>query len=218
MAAWLPYAEAVGGQPRDDADSATCAVSGKRYPKTEMLQYEGRWVSAEHRDIFFQRLREGVHPAAADAMPGPFGYAGFWIRLAAKFLDGLVLMLAWIPMVVVFAMLIPVFARPSSEPPVALILLGYAFMIVYMIGVSIGYEVYFVRKQDATPGKRILGLKLVLANGDRLSTGRIVGRYFAHMVAGFVPFYIGYILAGITKEKTGLHDMICNTRVVKTRA
>ncbi len=90
MAGWLPYGQVVGSA-TEDADSAVCAVSGRRYPKNQMLQYEGRWVSAEHRDVFFQRLREGLVPAAADTMPGPFGYGGFWIRFAAKFIDGILM-------------------------------------------------------------------------------------------------------------------------------
>ena len=32
-----------------------------------MIQYQGQWIAAEHKDAFFQRLREGV------AASGPGG-------------------------------------------------------------------------------------------------------------------------------------------------
>ena len=66
-------------------DTEVCAVSGKRYPKREMVQYEGKWISAEHRDEFFQRLREGV------ALPGSLVYGTFGQRFGAKLLDGVIM-------------------------------------------------------------------------------------------------------------------------------
>src|SRR5947209_5030384 len=79
MANWMPYSEYAASQAvplpvanttivntnqnnnNSNNDTAVCAVSGKTYPKREMVQYEGKWISAEHRDAFFQRLREGAN-------------------------------------------------------------------------------------------------------------------------------------------------------------
>src|SRR5258708_848853 len=60
MTDWQPYAKAIAAMPPETGadDTAVCAVSGKRYPKREMIQYEGQWISAEHRDTYFQQLRE----------------------------------------------------------------------------------------------------------------------------------------------------------------
>src|SRR5207248_1376069 len=74
------------GAPAVDDGTEVCAVSGKRYPRREMIQYEGKWISAEHRDAYFQRLREGVAQPGEGAVPGPFGYGGFWVRFAARFI------------------------------------------------------------------------------------------------------------------------------------
>src|SRR5690606_13302440 len=60
MSEWKPYSTVSAGATApaaDEAETEICAVSGKRYPKREMIQYEGQWISAEHRDTFFQRQR-----------------------------------------------------------------------------------------------------------------------------------------------------------------
>jgi uncharacterized RDD family membrane protein YckC len=44
--------------------------------------------------------------------------------------------------------------------------------------------------------------------------GRAVGRYFAKIVSGII-LMIGYIMAGFDSEKRALHDMMCDTRVIK---
>ena len=72
---------------------------------------------------------------------------------------------------------------------------------------------FFIRRYDATPGKLACGLRIYRADGSKLTTGRIVWRYFAEMVSGMV-MYIGYIIAGFDDQKRSLHDHICDTRVV----
>src|SRR4051794_36340446 len=77
MTDWQPYATLPPITGEGD-DTAICAMSGKRYPKREMVQYEGRWISAEHRDEFFQRLREGVPVLNPQTVTvAPHGYGGF---------------------------------------------------------------------------------------------------------------------------------------------
>jgi uncharacterized RDD family membrane protein YckC len=73
----------------------------------------------------------------------------------------------------------------------------------------------FVYKLGATPGKMALGLKVVRPGGGPVSLGRAVGRYFAKMLS-YIILCIGYIIIGFDSEKRGVHDMICDTRVIKT--
>lgn len=219
MPDWLPYAQTTaGGAAPDDPDSAVCAVSGKRYPKSQMLQYEGRWVSAEHRDVFFQRLREGLNPAAADTMPGPYGYAGFWRRFLAVFIDGLVV--GAMGMVIVLPMTFAFGFYAASSPgraPGPAVAIGFQVIVqLISLGLNLTYQLWMIRKHDATLGKMALGLKLLRADGTKLSKGRIVGRYFAHFVSA-ITLYIGYMMAGWDDEKRALHDRICDTRVIRTR-
>lgn len=219
QAEWKSYGEVAGLGRAADSDHAVCAVSGKVRPKREMIEYEGKWVSAEHRDEFFQRLRQGapIAPHAEGAVPGPYGYGGFWLRFVARLLDSLVLMALFVPLMFVFGMVVGLSAAGGGEPNIPLILIGYFFLIVTSIGAGIFYEVYCIRKWDATIGKRALGLRILRADGSRLTTGRAVGRYFGYMLSSFIPLAIGFIMAGIDSEKRALHDLICDTRVVRTR-
>ena len=59
-----------------------------------------------------------------------------------------------------------------------------------------------------------LKIKIVTADGGRVSYARAFGRYFAKMLSGFTCA-IGFIIAAFDNpQKRALHDYICNTRVV----
>ena len=225
MSAWMPLSQAFAppdpryAQPAPDADSAICAVSGKVYPKRDMLEYNGQWISAEHKDDFFQRLREGV------PLQGEMRYVGFWFRFLAWFIDGLCFGVVNLLIGVVFLILMYAFGAGTIDPVTydpatkhtavgSIYIMLTIFRGAVQIACAIGYDVFFIRKFDATPGKLAIGVKIVRSDGSKLSVGRIIGRNFAKMVSAFT-FCIGYMLAGWTSQKCALHDFICDTRVIK---
>jgi uncharacterized RDD family membrane protein YckC len=218
MADWKPYSTiAATLPPPADAgdDTAVCAVSGKRYPKREMIQYEGKWISAEHRDTFFQRLREGVANPGDGPVPGPFGYGGFWRRVGAKFVDGIIAQ----AFNVVFALAAGAMVGAPKDPQPDQMRRFIAAQAVYLslaFAFAFSYDLFFMWKFAATPGKMALGLKVVRADGSKLSVPRIIGRFFAHIIDG-LTIGIGYLMAAFDDEKRALHDRICDTRVIKTR-
>lgn len=135
-------------------------------------------------------------------------YAGFWIRFVAALLDQVIL---WIPLSLVMDMVFPSsfveiggVERPIINP--------VSFFI--QIAAAIAYYGYFYSgKWQATIGKRIVGIYVIRSTGESISFLRGVGRYFAQIVSAFT-LGVGYIMAGFSKEKTALHDLICDTRVV----
>jgi Predicted membrane protein/domain len=202
-------------------DTAVCVVSGKTFPKREMIQFEGKWVSAQHRDEFFQRMRQGMAPVGEGLVPGPYGYGGFWQRFVAKFVDGIILAVVLVPlnMMMSVALLGAVSVDPEAgggAVGLAAILLFQLLTMIVNIGLGLIYSLFFVRKYQATPGKMAMGLKLVRSDGSHLSKGRIIGRHFGEMLSQMI-LNIGYIIAAFDSEKKSLHDMICDTRVIKTR-
>lgn len=210
----------AGGAPLD-ADSAVCAVSGRVRPKREMLEFEGRWVSAEHKEEFFQRLREGV------SAPTEMRYAGFWVRFAAKIIDGIACyVIGVIPQMLLTMVFFGSFALNPPKPDyeagelpgfMGKFLVFQALNTLLGLAIGISYYVFFIRRSDATPGKMALGLKVLRADGSKLSVGRIIGRYFAEFLSTLILF-IGYIMAAFDKEeRRALHDHICDTRVITTR-
>jgi uncharacterized RDD family membrane protein YckC len=83
--------------------------------------------------------------------------------------------------------------------------------------ITAAYFTFFVGALAASPGKLALGLKVVRPDGSAVGYGRALGRYFAGILSWMILF-IGYIMVAFDSEKRGLHDMICDTRVIKTRA
>ena len=161
---------------------------------------------------YAQKLREGVVPAARQV---PRQYAGFWIRFLAVLIDAIIL--AIVGGVIQFAFLGSMLRpdRLAGGSPEALGeamgALGVAFLVNLLIACS--YEAFFIGRFGATPGKMALSLKVVRPGGEPVGYGRAVGRYFAKQL-NLMTFMIGYIIAGFDAQKRGLHDMICDTRVI----
>ena len=130
-------------------------------------------------------------------------YAGFWKRFAALFIDGLLVGFASILLIVVLGL---VLGMQSA------LMVGLFYLL--MFGLS---AYYFVTMEagpnSATFGKRWLKLRVLDAEGNRLSTGRALGRWFAHGISN-ITFYIGYLIQPFTERKQALHDIISTTTVV----
>lgn len=207
MSDWQPFGQIA-------AETATCAASGGRYWQRDMVPYEGKFVSAEHKEEFFQRLREGVQ------QPGTMVYGNFWPRVLAKLIDGIV---AWVAsMAINFGLAMLFFGQfifqPKPNNPLVAgkfwAFQGTAFLLSLCFGLA--YYWFFLNRYAATPGKMVLGLKIVRSNGSALSTGRIIGRFFAERLSAMI-LCIGYLMVAFDAERRGLHDQICDTRVIKTR-
>ena len=65
---------------------------------------------------------------------------------------------------------------------------------------------------QASPGKRLLGLRVTDVHGGRCSLGRIALRFVAG-VPSWLLLNLGHALAGVTPGKRALHDYLAGTRV-----
>ena len=82
---------------------------------------------------------------------------------------------------------------------------------------SLGYILWFWANRGATPGKKMLGLRIVREDGEEpLGWGTAFMRLVGYMVSGFI-LYIGFLMIAFNPEKQGLHDKIAKTRVLKVR-
>jgi len=66
---------------------------------------------------------------------------------------------------------------------------------------------------QATLGKKVLGIAVVDAYGQRLSFARSTTRYFAKIPSALL-FGLGYLMAFFSSESQALHDRIASTLVV----
>ncbi|MGA2867607.1 MAG: RDD family protein [Verrucomicrobiota bacterium] len=229
MAEWLPFnrvqsdlkpsgsAPADGGVPplvsaaaseTGPKAEAVCAECGQMFPIDEMIRHGNARICAGCKPVFMQKLSEGAPVLAA----GELNYAGFGVRFGAKFIDGLII---GIPLMVVYiAFLLPMMTSArtrNGQPDLGILpfLLQAAMLFANMV-----YQIFFLGKYGATPGKMACKLKVVTSEGGKISYGRAAGRFFAEMLSGMIC-YIGYIMVAFDKpQRRALHDHICNTRVV----
>lgn len=191
------------------ASLAFCSQCNRSFATDEMITYQGQWICAQCKPLFFQKVREGED---IDRMFGRQRYAGFWIRLVAKLVDGLVL--GTVCFGLVFGLLFSVY---SSHDPHDLTRNSQSFiLLIYalIIAITIAYDTLFVGKYGATLGKMACGLRVVNSNGQKTTYLRAFARRLSEWLTYMIPLYIGYIMAAFSKQKCALHDHICSTRVV----
>jgi uncharacterized RDD family membrane protein YckC len=181
-----------------------CAECRRVFPTDDMIAFGEQWVCADCKPLFFQRIREGVVPAA------PLMWGGFWIRLVARFVDGIILQGLWY--VAGYFVGLVFKGRLADDPFQAI----RAMLVVYLVGmmVNLAYEVFFLGRFGATPGKMVCGLRVVRPTGEKITYLRAFGRFFACQLSGLI-LCIGYIMAAFDSQKRALHDHICDTRVVR---
>lgn len=68
---------------------------------------------------------------------------------------------------------------------------------------------------QGTFGEMALGLVVTDLYGARISYGRASGRFFARIVTGLIPLWIGYMMAGFTEKKQALHDILAGCLVLR---
>lgn len=124
-------------------------------------------------------------------------YAGFFRRLAAIIIDGLILgtIGRWIG---------TLFFSPED-----LRISAFATLIGWL---------YFAfmesSKFQGTIGKLALKIKVTDLEGKRISFLRATGRHFAKFLSAII-LGLGYLMVIWTDRKQGLHDMIAKTLVVR---
>jgi len=152
--------------------------------------------------LFNQALSLAIDKAKVrwlESVPVEQRCAGFWRRFAAYLLDGLILnVISWI---LVFIL--------SFLP----YLLGSVIGIAFFVGSIIYFPAFWVW-QGATPGKMMMGVKIVKTDGSPIGIGRAILRYFGYIVSAII-LYIGYIMIAWDSRKQGLHDKIAGTYVVR---
>jgi uncharacterized RDD family membrane protein YckC len=171
-------------------------------------------------------------PVAASSAPvyatarAPLPYAGFWERVAAYLIDGLILGIPFGILVVILIFLFGGFGvmmhrRNRVDPAEAMAFAAPMFSLFFLgmlIFVALQW-LYFAglesSERQATFGKSVMSLRVADSEGRRLSFGHATGRFFAKIVSGMVPFAIGYIMAAFTARKQALHDLIAGTLVLR---
>ena len=139
-------------------------------------------------------------------------YAGFWVRLMAYAVDNIIVFAV---LLIVRLLISGLMALLSGTVLGGNVLFQYSLKDVILYIFQVMYFILFIYCTGTTPGKRLLNLRVVSAqeNGSLTLLNVIyretVGRFLCSILAG-----IGYMIAGFDGQKRGLHDMLCDTRVI----
>jgi uncharacterized RDD family membrane protein YckC len=135
-------------------------------------------------------------PPSSDLFPQQIiVYGSFLERFAAALLDGFILI---IPSYVLQYMM--------GEMP--------GFLVSTLVNWL--YSAYLESSENqATLGKRALGLKVTNMNGQRISFANASGRFFGKYVSALI-LGIGYFMMLWDDKKQTLHDKMAGTLVVKS--
>ena len=197
------------------ADLAGRAAAGSLTPG-DYVWREGmpNWVPASTiPNLFGLGPVAPVVPAAPGGWPmgmpvtGFSAYAGFWKRVAAAIIDGLVVTAATMPCTFTSMM---AGGSGGRDADLSVNLATNCFAIVVGWIYSALME---ASNKQATLGKMALGIIVTDEFGNRISFGRATGRHFAKWISAII-LLIGYIMVAFTEKKQGLHDMIAGTLVV----
>ena len=138
-------------------------------------------------------------------------YAGFWVRLAAYVIDSIIVFFG---LLFVRLFLSGIMSVLSDTWIGGNILFHYTLKDILLYGFQVLYFILCTYLTGTTLGKRAMNLRVVSADGQKLTILNIVyretiGRFLCSLSGG-----IGYIIAGVDREKRGLHDILCDTRVI----
>lgn len=138
-------------------------------------------------------------------------YAGFWVRLAAYVIDSIIVFFG---LLFVRLFLSGIMSVLSDTWIGGNILFHYTLKDILLYGFQVLYFILCTYLTGTTLGKRAMNLRVVSADGQKLTILNVVyretiGRFLCSISVG-----IGYIIAGVDREKRGLHDILCDTRVI----
>ena len=89
--------------------------------------------------------------------------------------------------------------------------------IISMVITVLYYSILESSNMQASVGKMALGLIVVDESGQKLDFSKALVRNLCKIVSWMI-MGIGFIMAGFTDKKQGLHDIIAKTIVVKKAA
>jgi len=153
--------------------------------------------------VWAMEARYASVPDAASAVP-----AGIQLRFLALVIDLLVVMILWM----IGTQLAVALGRRAPRFD----LVAQAFGRTWQLVVPVAYFVLCHGTAGQTLGKRLLGARVLDESGAPIGYLRALGRSVATLVAA-LPFGVGLIMAGLRRDRRGLHDLLAGTRVVRTR-
>ena len=161
------------------------------------------------------RPSQGWAPQPWNPAPVPgVAYGGFWIRAFAALIDSIIV---YVPLAVVFFVLIRYSIQTRSLSGINDVIIGW--LIAY-VAIAVGYGIVFIAIMGATPGMRMLSLRVVrAADGGSCGWARAIVRGISWTVFGFLSRFLVGLLdplwAAWDSRSQTLHDKLAGTVVIR---
>jgi uncharacterized RDD family membrane protein YckC len=130
--------------------------------------------------------------------------AGFWIRAAAIVIDGVIIALVQRSFILVGRLM---YGLTGADVWSVSSLIG-GFTLVF----TAAYTTVLHATAGQTIGKLALGIRVVGLDGERLTVGQAFLRWLGYAVS-FATLGLGFLMAGLRRDKRALHDLIAGTAV-----
>ncbi len=140
----------------------------------------------------------------------PVEYVGFWSRVVAAIVDTI------LAMIIVAPILTWIYGKDYWEGADGILIAGPGDFLFSWVLPAIAVVLFWIYRQ-ATPGKMVIGAKIVDAKTlGPASRNQLIGRYLAYYVS-IIPLMLGIIWVGIDPHKQGWHDKLAGTVVIRSR-
>ena len=152
--------------------------------------------------------REQLHPTIE--------LAGFWTRMGALFIDIFILVaINWVINTTwALASGGGFMAEVPADPHMEVVGASWPLGALIAFLIFIAYIILFWRWKGQTPGKMILRLKIIRADGSNLGWSDVILRFLSYIISSVI-FFIGFIWAFFDDYNQGIHDKLANTFVIR---
>lgn len=138
-------------------------------------------------------------------------FAGFFVRLSAFLIDSIIIgvFLSFIKIPAFFISLVTpdlFFLNP--------LLFSFSLLDIILYLISISYFILLTYFTGATLGKKLMKIKVIKKDYEKLTILDVIYRESIARYLSTLILFLGYLLIGPEPQKRGLHDILCDTRVV----
>jgi len=155
----------------------------------------------------------------AQAMPQP-DYASFRARVAAYLVDLVLLtVLESVPQVFLVGAAVSVVMEDIAASPRTLLARLFALEALVVLVSTVIAALYFVgfwMWRGQTPGKMLVGIRVLRADGSPLNLRTALYRYFIGYGVSFLTLGLGFLAVAFHPRKQGWHDRVSHTVVVRS--
>lgn len=155
-----------------------------------------------------------VETEAAPAELASLRKAGFWLRTPAFLVDAVLVALLATGGAMLVELAVQIGGMISSAPEAGLEWLNTRATSLLVILIALCYFTLFIGLHGQTPGKMLLGLKIIRTTGDEVGYGRALVRWIGQCLS-LLTLGLGFLMVAFSREKQALHDKIAGTYVVR---